>query len=80
MNQLRPLLLPRKKLSEVLCISEREVTRWENENRLPKFTQQIKRTKFWSYSDLELWIELGMPYQQEFEERKKTLRTQKSKI
>jgi predicted DNA-binding transcriptional regulator AlpA len=55
-----------KTLSKMLATSVRSIWRYRSSGRLPK-PVNVGSSIRWKMSDIQLWIKLGLPTQQEFE-------------
>lgn len=66
-------LLNAREVIAMLHVSQRHLWRMRAAGKLPK-PVKIGGCVRWSVSDVEAWIEMGCPSQQEFELRKKASR------
>ena len=69
-----PLLVSRTSLPRHLDRSDSTVKRLISMRLIPApIERPLKGATMWSYEDLKLWRDWGMPCQREFEKRKKLL-------
>ena len=65
-----PLLLRPRQAAEMLAIKERKFHDLKAQGKLPK-PLKIGRCLVYRVADLKLWVELGMPNLERFEQLKK---------
>ena len=69
MTEQNEQLITAKTLAKMLATSVRSVWRYKSTGRLPK-SVKVGCSIRWRRADIQLWIEMGCPYQSEFETRK----------
>lgn len=75
---LKPLLLSAKDASAICGVSRATWWSMDSAGHIPRKLHIGKRC-LWRTSDLELWVEWGLPARQEFERRKTDLQKQSEK-